>query len=116
MNANPTVPTTRWTDYERADWRDLLEYMAVELPLPHPVTVRFVRWSGKDGEAGWDGTRFTIYIARRLSFSEAYYTLIEEWAHCMAGITGRDDKDHSDYWGIAYATARRAADTWFADR
>jgi hypothetical protein len=92
-----------WTATQRADWRELVERLDDELPASKPVRVRRTRVAGCHGHCIDEGAYYQIEISSRRHYTDAIYDLCEEWAHAIAGITGREQRDHSIVWGLAYS-------------
>jgi len=96
-----------------------------ELPLDRPVRLRLVEFPRHLGLAGTAGEvhrqagnhrmvkeRYDIWIEKKQSLPAAVDALVEEWAHCLAGINGDDHRDHGRHWGLEYSKVTQVKLRW----
>lgn len=88
-------------------WRETIEWLQDEFPVPWRVHVWRVPYRKQFGSATHNGEEAWIRIARRLDLSEATYALFEEWAHLREW---QDHHDHGPAWAAEYGEIIRAAE------
>lgn len=100
-----------WVDAVAHHWMVTHEQMIEEsskLPeLPLPVEIRIIPLDDCWGTCELVDGVFVMEIAGSTHTTLATRILIHEWAHALAW--GKDDNDHGDEWGKAYAACYRAA-------
>ena len=96
----------------RFDFLDLVAYLGEHITIP--VSLRFARLKGKDGDCERVKGRFVIRLNKTLSERQLIDTLIHEWAHGLAW--GLEEDFHGEKWGIAYSKVYRAFLKWQESR
>lgn len=87
-----------------ARWERWVRTLKETHPTPCGRGVRVVRrelGGGSYGETHRGAQWFTIVLDARLQDFVAWLVLLHEYAHCLTW--GRDEEDHGDAWGAAYA-------------
>lgn len=105
MKKKPTEKRAKWTAGQEARWTERLEWLEDEFPLGRCVSVHRVAYRRQCGGVFDRDGRFLIHVARRLEYTLAVYTLLEEWAHCREWD---DYRDHGHAWTAEYGALIRA--------
>ncbi len=96
-----------FTSKHLRQWRERIEWLQETFPTSKPVRVqRLARMA--TGDCLECETYFRIRVPRRERYGIAVDWLHHEWAHALEWNDG--EPDHSDAWGVAYATIYRADD------
>jgi hypothetical protein len=106
-----------WTPREKRSWRSCIEFL--EEAHPGRGTLRVVRRQPpipSHSALYTLGDDVTIFVTPSTPYQFAFDGLLHEWAHWLAddfrGTEHSAIHDHSDLWGIAYATLYRAMLRW----
>ena len=94
-----------WTPKQRRRWRERIEWLEEEFPLPWKLHVWRVPYREQFGSATHDGREAWIRVARRLEYPAAVYVLFEEHAHLREWD---DYRDHGQAWTHEYGAIIRA--------
>ena len=92
-------------------YRKLLSYLKVKLPISRKVIVRRMKLpQGSDGDCSAVRGKFLVRISNKLSDGMAMETLIHELGHCLA--YNRHGNEHGIEWGKAYSLVYREFLKW----
>jgi len=104
-----------WTKQNKKTWRKLLCYFKRTLPSIKKVHVRRIKLPKCRREyQGYvidTSKAYYIFIDKTLTYDPAIDTLIEEWAHTIAGFKGGTEnelEDHGAAWGRAVSKVKQA--------
>ena len=93
-------------------FREALETLKYECPLPVPVTVQRVKirdFGDCDLRTRKDGSKaFVVRVNTRMSKVQQVDVLIHEWSHALAWSEDPAVDAHGPDWGVAYARCYQA--------